>query len=361
MAHKSTNTNASSAMAQLLAKHKNDIVTLKKGESVKGKITKLAPKEVLVDVGAKTQALVLEKEKHIMQTIISMFKVGETVEVNVLNPESEYGQPIVSLRRFIGQLAWDKLEGLQKSKEPIEIMITESTKAGYLANTDFGVSGFLPNSQSQPDTVAGKRVSAFISEINRKDNKIIFSQKPALTEEEFAKLMKQYKVGEKVSVNIIAITAFGLFVSLPITDAKNKDAAVEGFIHISEIAWEKVTDLNSLYTVGESIEAVIIRFDADAQKINLSVKRLTTDPFEALLEQYPVEKKVKGTVIKVEEAGVTIELAEDATGMIKKDKVPPGTTYTVGQTVTVTVSEHDKKRHKISLVPVLLEKPIGYR
>ncbi len=103
------------------------------------------------------------------------------------------------------------------------------------------------------------------------------------------------------------------------------------------------------------------RFDTETRRINLSVKRLTKDPFEELMERYPVDKKVTGTITKVEESGITMELEEDVEGIIKKDKIPPTTKYTVGQSITATVSEHDKKRHKISLVPVLLEKPIGYR
>src|SRR6266567_4042298 len=110
---------AQSAMAQLLAKHQNKFVTLKKGESAKAQITKLTPNEILVDAGGKTEAVVLERDKRIVATIMQQFKVGDTVEVNVLNPESESGQPIVSLRRYLGNLAWEKLENLQKKSEQV--------------------------------------------------------------------------------------------------------------------------------------------------------------------------------------------------------------------------------------------------
>ena len=94
----SSSTNPQSAMAQLLAKHQNKFVTLKKGESVKAKLTKLTPNEILVDAGAKTEAVVLERDKRIVRTIMQQFKVGDTVEVNVLNPESESGQPTCGRR-----------------------------------------------------------------------------------------------------------------------------------------------------------------------------------------------------------------------------------------------------------------------
>ncbi len=353
-----------STMAELMAKQKKAVVTLKKGETVKARISKLTPNEMLVDAGAKTEAMVLEKDKRILRTILSMFKVGDEVEVTVLNPESDSGQPVVSFRRFLGNLAWTKLEELQKSKEQIDVNVTESTKAGYLVATDFGIAGFLPQSHTsfnqQSELAAGTRVKASVLELNRKDNKIIFSQKTAITEEDFTHAMKQMKVGQSVDVTIANVTPFGLFVTLPFKKAKGEES-LEGFIHVSEIAWEKVDDLTSEYTQGQKIEAVVSRFDTETRRINLSVKRLTKDPFEELMERYPVDKKVTGTITKVEESGITMELEEDVEGIIKKDKIPPTTKYTVGQSITATVSEHDKKRHKISLVPVLLEKPIGYR
>lgn len=353
---------ASSVMGQLLAKHKNLFVTLKKGESVKGKITKLSTHEILVDTGAKTEALVLEKDKRILRSILSMFKVGDTVDVNVLNPESETGQPIVSLRRYLGDLAWTKLEALQKSKEQIDALVAESAKAGYLVNTDFGVSGFLPQSHtalaSQQELTPGAKIKVSVLELNRKDNKIIFSQKTSLSEEEFTAITKALAVGQKVTATIVNVTPFGLFVSFPLPKAEK---TIEGFIHISEASWEKVEDLAGLYQSGQQIEAVITRFDAETRRVNLSIKRLTADPFEDLMAKFPVDKKVSGTVSKVDSTGVLLTLGDEIEGLIKKEKIPPTTTYTVGQTVTAIVSEHDKRRHRITLVPVLLEKPIGYR
>jgi len=137
---------AQSPMGQLLAKHENKFVTLKKGESAKATITKLTPNEILVDAGAKTEAVVLERDKRIVNTIMQQFKVGDTVEINVLNPESDSGQPVVSLRRYLGNMAWEKLEELQKKSEQVEVTIKDSSKAGFVVDTAFGVSGFLPQS-----------------------------------------------------------------------------------------------------------------------------------------------------------------------------------------------------------------------
>lgn len=352
----------SSAMAALMAAHKDLFKTLHKGEIVKGTITKLTPQEILIDLGAKTEAVVLEKERHILHTILSTFKLGETVEVSVLNPESETGQPIVSLRRYLGNLSWDKLEQLQKNKEAVKVVVAEVTKAGYVVDTSFGISGFLPQSRisyaSNQDISSGSKLEVTVLELNRKDNKVIFSQQPVITEEEFKEIAKLFKPEQKVEVTVSNVTPNGLYVILPVP---GKEMAVEGNIHVSEIAWEKVGNLQSMYTAGQKIEAAVLRLDAEAKKLQLSVKRLTIDPFEAIMSAFPVDKKVSGVVSKVDDNGVTITLSDDLEGVIRKEKIPPTTTYTVGQNVSAIVSEFDKKRHKIILVPVLLEKPIGYR
>jgi len=342
-----------SAMGQLLAKHQTSFVTFKKGDSVKGKLTKLTPNEILVDLGAKTEASIMEKDKNILRTILGMFKVGDTVEVNVLNPESETGQPIVSLRRYLGNIAWVKLEELQKSHKQIEVSISEVGKAGYVVATSFGISGFLPQSHtSQQDNSVGQKINASVLEINRIDNKVIFSQKTKITDEDFDKAAKHYKIGQEVEVTISNVTAFGLFVLM---------GEVEGFIHISEVSWERQEDLSGLFTAGQKIKAVVTRFDKESKRINLSIRKLTADPFEELIEKYPVDKKLTGKVTKVESAGVSLELEDELEGFIKKEKIPPTTTYAVGQEISVTVSEHDRRKHRIGLTPVLKEKPIGYR
>jgi ribosomal protein S1 len=359
-----TNSNQSSAMAQLLAKHQNKFVTLKKGESVKAKITKLTSNEIIVDAGAKTEAIVLEKDKRIVHTIMKQFKVGDTVSVNVLNPESEDGHPIVSLRRYLGNMAWEKLEELQKKQGQLEITIKDASKAGYVVDTAFGVSGFLPQSHvsfSQDGLTIGQTVKARVLELNRTDNKIIFSQKQLLSEEEFVVLSKQFKTGEKVTVTVATVTPFGLYVALPkVKDIKTENE-LEGFIHISETSWDKVADLSEMFSSGQEVEAVLTKFDNETRRVSLSIKRLTADPFETLVEKYPVDTKVRGTVTEIVDGDVLFSFGEGAEGVLRKDKIAPGTTYAEGQTVNLTIADHDKRKHRILVTPVLLEKPMGYR
>lgn len=364
LANKSSSLSGSttSAMAQLLASHKGSFVSLQKGKSVPGKIIKLSSAEILVDVGGKTAALVLEKDRDILHTLLSVFKTGEKVEVMVLSPESETGQPIVSLRRYLGNIAWKRLEKLVESHEVIEAKVSEMARGGYVLTTSFGVTGFLPQSHvsysGNQSFSFGDVVSVTVLELNRKDNKIIFSQKPTLSDEDFAKLTSKLKPEQKVTVSVVNVAAFGLFVSLPVDGSNNP---LEGFIHISEISWEKTAELGHLYAAGAQIEAVVLKIDKESRKVQLSIKRLVKDPFEAVLDKFPIDKQVSGSVLKVEEGGISLELSEGIEGFIRREKVPPTVAFAVGQRITVLISEYDKKRRKIFVVPVMLKKTIGYR
>lgn len=363
-------------MAQLLEKQKKAVVTLHKSDIVKGKITKLTPAEILVDINAKTEAVVLEKDKKILRSLLGTLKVGDEVAVSVLNTESDTGNPVVSLRRFIDDILWKRLEEKQKTQEPVHVAITEATKGGYLVDTDFGLSGFLPNSQTAVTTslaeegarqysqeLIGKKMDVYILEQNRQAHKIIFSQKPMVSEKQFKETVQNVKNGQKFTSIISHIATFGIFVTVPIEEGKT----VDGLIHISEISWDKTEDIAALFTVGQTVETMVIGTDRDGKRLDLSIKRLTADPFEAVFKKYTADQKVTGVVSKVSDSGVTIDIVDEMApnetieGIIRKDKIPPSVKFEVGSTVIATVSEVDTKRHRIMLLPVLKEKPIGYR
>lgn len=353
---------SSTAMGKLLAAHKNSFITLQKGQLIKGKIIKLSSSEVLVDIGAKSSALVLEREKPILNSILATFKIGESVEVSVLTPESETGQPVVSLRRFMANIAWKKLDSVLEKHEFVDVKVQEITKSGFVVSGPFGVSGFLPQShisQSGTKSVSvGETISAMVYELNRKDNKVIFSQKPIISDDDYKKMISQFKLDQKLSVNVNNVAPFGLFVNLPLTEGQG---SIEGFIHISEIAWDKTEDLASKFTPGQTIDAVITKFDKEERKVQLSIKRLTKDPFEEIMTEYPVDKKVSGKILKIEEGGIAVDLGDGIEGYLRKEKIPPTVEYKEGQELTVTISEYDKRHKKIFVLPVLLKKSIGYR
>ncbi|OGH11113.1 MAG: hypothetical protein A3B38_02770 [Candidatus Levybacteria bacterium RIFCSPLOWO2_01_FULL_36_13] len=343
-------------MAELMLKSKTAFVSPQKGEILEGIITKLTSSEILVDIGTKSQAVVLEKDRRILKSLLDSLKIGDKVGVQVLNPESEYGNTVVSLRRFNEGKIWERLEILQKSKEKIDAKIDATTRGGFLVTTNDGISGFLPNSQvsilPQNENLTGRPIKISVIELSRPLRKIIFSQKAAIDNVQFENAAKNFKRGEKIEASISSIAPFGIFTIL------NGD--LEGFVHLSEISWDKLTVVPEEYKVGDKIEAQVLGIEKTAKRVNLSIKRLTQNPYEEKLKEFTPDKKVEGTITNVNSSRITVDLGEGVEGIVKKEKIPPTVTFTEGQTIAATVLEVDKNQ-KVILSPVLKEKPIGYR
>ena len=348
-------------MADLMKSVSTSFVSPKKGEVLEGIITKLTSSEILVDIGAKSQAQVLEKDSRILKSLLSTLKVSDKVSVSVLNPESDLGNPVVSLRRFNEDRVWERLNSLLKTKEQIDAHIDEVTKGGFLVSTKDGISGFLPNSQVSflgagvQDVLPGRSIKVSVIELNRLARKVIFSQKTSVTSAEFEKSVKNLKKGQKIGCTVSNVTPFGIFVQI-----EQNGNMLEGFVHISEVLWEKTQGMPEGFKQGDKVEAEVLNLDRDSKRVSLSIKRLTQNPYEDKLKEFTPDKKVKGTVVKVLSSGVTVDLGEGIEGFIKKEKIPPTLKFSEGGTVEATVLEVDKKQ-RVVLAPVLKEKPIGYR
>lgn len=360
-------TSGAKTMADLMASAKPTMVALQKGDTVEGVITKVSSAEILININAKSLALIIEKDRRMMRSLLSTLKVGDKVKATVLSSESDMGYPILSLRRFMEERVWDTLADKQKEGKQVPVAVTASTRGGYLVSMPEGASGFLPNSQvvstENAQDLTGKTINCYIIELNRGTKKIVFSQKKTMNPEEFQQAISGLKEKDKVKVTVTTVTPFGIFVVVKAPSGKD----VDGLVHISEVAWEKVETVDDLYTVGQVVEAAIIGFDTDAKRVDLSVRRLSEDPFQAVFKKFTVDQKVSGTVTRITSSGVSVDLsgvAESSVkveGFIKKEKIPPTVKYEEGAKVQATVSEIDSKRHRILLVPVLKEKPIGYR
>ena len=356
----------SSTMAKLLASYKSPFVGLIRGESTEGTVTKLTREEILVDVKAKSEALVIEKDKRMHRLLMDTLHVGDKVMAHVINPESEAGIPLVSLRKFVEEKSWSTLDDAQKNHKNINVIVTDVTKGGYVVVSEGGLSGFLPHSHTtfqQQQLAVGKQLSVSILELNKLDNKIIFSQKTAVSPKDFAELARLFPIGHKISAVIANIAVFGIFVTLPLPKEKQVGdlESLDGLIHISEISWDRTLDINEKYAVGDTVDAVVIKHDIEGRRTDLSMKRLSADPFEEIAKQFSVDKRVSGVVTQLVSGAVHIDIGDGVEGIIRKEKVPVNSTYAVGQNVSATVGEVDTRRHRIYLSPVLLEKPMGYR
>ena len=132
------------SMAELMSRQNKAPVVLHRGDSVTGTITKLSKNEILINIEGKSEAIVFEKDPRIVRMLLSILKVGDEVQALVLHAESDSGQPVLTLRRFIEKKLWDRLEKIKKERQTLNVTLTESTKGGYIVATESGLSGFLP-------------------------------------------------------------------------------------------------------------------------------------------------------------------------------------------------------------------------
>lgn len=341
-----------------MARGTQPINPLKKGDMVEGTVKKLTPKEILLDIGYKSDALVIEFDKSNLENLLSFLKVGDKVTASVISPESEEGFPVVSLRRTLDDLVYKKFDDLYKSQGTLRVKIVDFTKGGYFAEAEGGTKGFVPNSQMiDENDVVGKDVEVKVIEFDRARKRIIFSQKATSYTTDPGEMEKYIKRGATVEGKVTSITPYGLYIVIN----PKEGVSIEGFIHISEVSYSRVSNLEQLFKKDQEVKAEVIEFDKESRRVNLSIKRSEKDNFEEQVKNYKKDQKVKGKVTDVKARGVTVELEPGVMGFIQSSKIPTHTTYNVGDMIEAEVSEIDQKRRHVLLTPVLTAIPMGYR
>lgn len=363
MTLKKSNTSASSSrahsMSELMARPASKFQPLQKGTYVKGTVKKLTPSEILLDIGAKSDALVIEYDKLNLANLLSLLKVGDTVEASVISPESEEGFPVVSLRRMLDDLIFEKLLKAKENDQKVMVTVLEGgIRGGYFVQTQDGIRGFLPNSQILDEkNIVGRTIEVCVIEVDRPKKRIIFSQKATVFTVDPATIQKFIKKDQLIQASINNISPHGIYVTIE----PSKNILIEGFIHISEISYQRVEDIRDKFEIGQKIKALVLDIDPENRRINLSIKRLETDKFEETKLRYKIEDKIKGKVFDVKSKGVTIELEEGVLGFIQASKIPSQMSYAKGDMIDAEVSGVDEKRRLILLTPVLTTKFVGYR
>ncbi len=350
------------SMAELMARA-DKFQTLKKGQVVTGKIKKLTPQEILLDIGAKSDALVIEYDKQNLENLLNLLKEGDTVDATVISVESEEGFPVVSLRRTLDDKIFSQFETEFTENKTVSVQVADSTRGGYFVESGHGLKGFLPNSQIMPElqekdnSLVGSTIDVKIIEFDRARKRIIFSQKATVYTTDSAEIAKLAPKDATVEGVITSVTPYGIYLTI----TPNKNTKIEGFVHISELSHDRVEDINALYKEGDKVKAQVKDIDSDNRRVNLSVKNLSVDQFDSVKEKYPLESKVNGTVSDVKSRGITVTLEDGVSAFIPANKVPTGTEYTQGDVVEVEVADYDLKRRLILVSPVLKAKFIGYR
>ncbi len=291
------------------------------GDTVKGKVLSASKAEVRLDIDGILTGVIRGRELYEEGEEYSNLKIGDEVEATVVEEENENGELELSFRYAGQEKAWANLKDAFENKKNIKIKIVAANKGGLLAN--YGqIPGFLPVSQLAPEnyprvsggdkskileklkSFIGHELEVKVTNLDEKEEKIIFSEKDAWTELQ-KDIISKYKIGTVVEGEITAVTDFGIFI--------NFGENLEGLIHISELAWQRIDDPADLYKVGDKIKAEIINIDRS--KIFLSAKKLMKDPWEDVEKKYKVEQEVAGTILKVNPFGLFVKLDDDIHGL----------------------------------------------
>lgn len=293
----------------------------KVGELVAGEVLDISKNGIVVTLGGTLTGLVRGRELDDESGQYSKLSVGDSVEATVLELENEQGMFELSFRQAGHRKAWDALTQLSESGEVVDAKIIDANKGGLMVKVG-NVEGFLPVSQltveHYPRVEGGDknrildRLRTYINQIfhvkvitvREREEKLIVSEKAAWEREQNAQLSK-YNVGDEVTGRVTGVVDFGVFVEF--------GDGLEGLVHISELAWQRIDNPSDLVKVGDSMHAKIISIDSG--KVSLSVKKLVADPWKQAAEKYKVGMEVEGTVLKINPYGAFVELDRDIHGL----------------------------------------------
>ena len=356
-------------MEELLASMGGNLKIFKRGNEVVGKIISINPKQILVDIGGKSYGIVPSREVSAIADLVAQLKPGEDVNATVLIPENESGQVVLSLRKSGVEKRWQVLKRAQDNDEALDVTGIDTVKGGLLIDYA-GLRGFIPASQldpahaDNPSQLKGRKLSVKILEIDAASNRFVVSQK-AVTHKDLVesqhKALESVKEGAVLTARVSGIVPFGAFAQVIISEGEEETITLEGLIHISEIAWERVENPGDYIKVGQEVKVKVIGKDDSEGKLNLSMKQLTPDPWERVGKEFKEEQTVSGKVTRLSHFGVFVQLEPGVEGLIHVSKMPADFSPKVGESIQAAIESLDLDKRKMSLSVVTKEKPIGYR
>lgn len=333
---------------------------LKKGKEIEAEIISLSRKGIIFDVGAKAYARLGELEVKEVSTYLPYLKAGDKIKVRIISEESKNGFPVVSLRKFFEKGKWEILKEKKEKEEEIEVVCGDYGKGGVFV--DFmGIRGVIPKIQliepfiNSPEKLVDQKIKVKILEVDKEKNRLVVSQKASalkISQKDLKKKLDAIKEGKIYKAKVLGASEFGIFCEVE---------GVEGLIHISEISWEKVSNAASFVTVGETIDVYVVEKNEKDFKLNLSLKRLTSDPWEKIEEKYPKDKEVEGEVVRKEKYGYFVRLEPGVEGLIHISKLKGDENIKIGQKIKAFIERISLKERRMSLVLPQKEKPVMYR
>lgn len=351
---------AQTAMMEELMKNSPPVFRPKPGELVEGSVVYKGKNKILVDLNGVTTGIIAGRELRDSFNTFRELQEGMDVAALVLEEENDEGLVVLSLRMASQKKAWERFHALTEQDETMKFTAQEANKGGLIANID-GIRAFLPVSQLSPlnyprvnNADAGEiinRLGKFVGHtftvkivtMDEEAGKIVVSEREAMSEER-AKALEGLKIGEVKDGLVSGLVKFGLFVTFD---------GLEGLVHISEIAWGHVKNPAEYAKMGDRVTVKVIGIDGD--KLSLSIKQMTKDPWEEVAERYPVGKKVSGSIVRFADYGAFVRLEKDINGLVHLSEIShakvtdPSEALTIGQKIDAQVINIDVDERRIGL------------
>jgi len=341
-------------MEELLNLEGVAVAGLKKGQDVKGKITAIKNKSIFIDIGGKTDAVVMGKEFEFVKDYVADLKIGDEIEVQVKHPENDKGQILVSIRGAASGYGWNYFTEKEKSGGEVTVFGKELNRGGVVVIAPFGFFGFIPGSQIgskydiDPEKLLGKKIKAKVLEVDQSKNRLVFSERlvsePNKVGEESVAI-ENLKLDDVFQAEVVRVEPFGIFVKVE-ESFDGKPMKLEGLVHISEISWSKVDDVTGMFKAKDKIQVKLV--NKSEGRLQFSLKRLKEDPWTKIEDKYPKDKEFDGEVVKIANFGALVRLEEGIEGLIHISKLA-GVVLKGGEKVQVYIESIDVSKRKISL------------
>lgn len=325
------------------------------GQTVRGRVVRIEPDQVLVDVGAKSEGAISldELSYRRLDSAEGQLSVGDELDVVVLRGETEDGTMRLSKRRADEEKAWEQLTEVMDRDEVLEVPVVEAVKGGLVA--DVGTRGFIPASQVDRGYVedlsayVGQTVRVRIIELDRAKRRVILSRRKVIEQERQAKREETWSTiheGQVVEGTVKSLTDFGAFIDL---------GGVDGLLHVSEMSWGRVQHPSEVLSEGQHIRVMVLRLDQERGRISLGLKQVLENPWDNVEEKYPEGSHVKGKVVRLATFGAFVELEPGIDGLIHISQladhhvVRPQDVVSIGDEVEVLVLRVDPVERRVSL------------
>ncbi len=327
---------------------------MRQGEVVTAEVIRVDYNFVVVNAGLKSEAYVPIEEFKDDRGEVTV-QPGDFVSVAIESVENGYGDTILSRDKAKRLAAWMNLEQALESGELVTGTVTGKVKGGLTVMTN-GIRAFLPGSlvDTRPvkDTTPyeGKTFEFKVIKLDRKRNNVVVSRRAVVEAnmgEERAKLLETLKEGAIVKGIVKNITDYGAFVDL---------GGIDGLLHITDLAWRRVRHPSEVVTVGQELEAKVLKFDQEKNRVSLGLKQLGEDPWIGISRRYPQGTRLFGKVTNITDYGAFVEIEAGIEGLVHVSEmdwtnknVDPRKIVTLGEEVEVMVLDIDEERRRISL------------